>query len=177
MFPRVCLYSASQWVPLKMVSILVSARKASVCCGVSLHSALWFRASFPSPVISCLPRRTSRGNASNHLSCKHTAPRLFFLPLLHKEKKTVASVTLSKPADKLHISPRREHPRCKVFIKNDVLFVPLSPSSPRLSLCSSPANALKKFLGTLLSEMCKYVFPPYLSPVRYSSLKCHVPRL
>lgn len=78
MFPRVCLYSASQWVPLKMVSILVSARKASVCCGVSLHSALWFRASFPSPVISCLPRRTSRGNASNHLSCKHTAPRLFF---------------------------------------------------------------------------------------------------
>lgn len=132
----------------------VSQKRASVCCGVSLHKALWFSTSFfppPPPPSSIVCLENQQGNASNHLSCKHTASCI--LPLC--TRKSFASVSLSKTPDKLHISLYWEHPRCKVFIKMTpfclcLLFVPLSTPLPCLSFCSSPVNALKKFRGTLL---------------------------
>lgn len=136
---------------------------------------------FLSPVIYRLPRRTSRGTPPT-IYPVNTQPLAF---CLFCTRKTFASISLSKIPVKQHISLYWEHLRCKVFIKMTsfclcLLFVSLSTPFPRLSFCSSPVNVLKKFRGTLLSEMCKLFFLSislgvrYLLPVRYLSLKCHV---
>lgn len=119
---------------------------------------------FLSPVIYRLPRRTSRGTPPT-IYPVNTQPLAF---CLFCTRKTFASISLSKIPVKQHISLYWEHLRCKVFIKMTsfclcLLFVSLSTPFPRLSFCSSPVNVLKKFRGTLLSEMCKLFFSFYFS--------------
>lgn len=75
------------------ISILVSARKRPQSAHYTRLSGS-APVSFPS-VISRSPLRPSGGNASKHLSCKHTASCILppFFCFLH----TFASVSLSKP--------------------------------------------------------------------------------
>ncbi len=161
MSPHLCLCSAFQ-PRLQRASQMLHfyssvSQKRPQSAAVSHYTRLSGSAPVSFPCHLPFASENQQGNASNHLSCKHTASCI--LPLF-VQGKTFASVSLSKTPDKLHVSLHGEHLCCKVFIKMTsfclcLLFVPLSTPVPRLSFCSSPVSALKKFRGTLLSEMCK----------------------
>lgn len=154
MSPHLCLYVQHFQPRLQRASQMLhfySSVSLSLLWCLTTQGSLVQHQFLSPPPSSTVCLENQQGNASNHLSCKHTASCI--LPLC--TRKTFASVSLSKTPDKLHISLYWEHPCCKVFIKMTpfclcLLFVSLSTPFPCLSFCSSPVNALKKFRGTLL---------------------------
>lgn len=154
MFPVYIRHSAAACSEsLKTFFYSSASQKRPPSAAVSLHSPSG-SAPVSSPCHLPFASENQQGNASNHLSCKHAARCIS--SLLHK-------ATLSE----CHAKQATSHAAHLAFLRtstlqsfhqNDVLFVPLPAPFPRLPLCSSPVNALKRFLGTLLSETCKYFF-------------------
>lgn len=142
------------------ISILVSARKRP-------QSAHYTRLSGSAPVSFPLchlafASETQRGNASEHLSCKHTASCI--LPPFFCFSHTFASVSLSKPHQSSYL-PLLGTSRLlsSLCVKTTCfclsrLFAPLSSSLTIFLSVSSAANALKRFRGTSLSKMCELLF-------------------
>lgn len=155
MSPHLRLCSAFQPHPQRAPQMLhfyssVSQKRPQSGCGVSLHKALWFSASFsppPSsttpPVIYRLPRRTSRGTPPT-IYPVNTQPLAFCLFCTSKKNKTNPCKRLAKQHTRqaAHLLPSLGTSTLQSFHHNDFfLFVslvcisfypplPVSPSVP-----------------------------------------------
>ena len=144
------------------ISILVSARKGlSLLWCLTTQGSLVQRQFFFPPVIYRLPRRTSRGTPPT-IYPVNTQPLAFCLFCTRKKNlckclakqgtRQACTSPFTGNIDAAKFSSKKKMTSFFVCVSCLCLFL---PPLPVFSFCSSPANALKRFRGTLLSKMCK----------------------
>lgn len=198
MSPHVCLCSAFQ-PRLQQVSQMLHfyssvSQKRPQSAAVSHYTRLSGSAPvFLSPCHLPFASENQQGNASNHLSCKHTAACI--LPLLHKEKnlckclakqgtRQACTSPFTGNIDAAKFSSKKKMWLLFLFVSPVCAsFYPLSPSFLSVPLQrthwrDSVVHCCQKcvscfFFFSYSSSSISQVFC-YLFPVRFPSLKCHV---